>query len=217
MSLRKLIREYIEDAVNQDFIESEIDSIVDFDLIEKKEEGGKVTLKYEFKENDYTIRLYIVKTSSDNWYYKLFVYWKAFSKSFTSGKGKDFELQFGPFENFDDLKKSLNYSINNHVLLSKKNFHDNNKTQLDDEIFMLINDLKKYKEKIEITDNKYFNDLKRILPKLIDHDYRVKHYIAKEFDDEEDKQNLILILQKMYKLDLHNQIDHTKSLFKTIY
>lgn len=214
MSLRKIIREYVESLVNQEFGDLNIPDLDIFKVVDKKiDDKGNYVWKYSLKEENYIVNFFIVKTKNEKWFYKVFVYWKSLSKSMTNGKGKDFELKLGPFETFEELKKSVVHSLKNNLLFSFHNYHDNNKTQLDDEIFSLIDDVKKHKEDIENTDGVYFKDLKKALPDLLKSKEEVKKTLDKDYPDEEDKQFLILSLQKMYKIKLHNQIDSIKSLF----
>ena len=72
-----------------------------------------------------------------NWYYKFFVYWKTHTSDFTSGKGKDFDLQFGPFDSLEAMEKDLMHNLNHNTLYSFNNYKDNNKIQLDNEIFII--------------------------------------------------------------------------------
>lgn len=221
MNLRKIIRENIESIVNQQVDKLEIPELDNFKFVDKKnDDKGNEIWKYSLKEENYTINFFIGKNKSNKWFYKVFVYWKALSKSMTNGKGKDFEIKFGPFENFEDLKKNIKEAINHNLLFSFQNYHDNNKTQLNDEIFRVIEKLKKHKEDIENSTGSYFKDLRKILPNFLKSKEEVKKYLDDKYPDEEDKQFLLLILSKMDNIKLHNQIssiNSIKSLFQPIY
>ncbi|HUS51782.1 MAG TPA: hypothetical protein VMZ91_16560 [Candidatus Paceibacterota bacterium] len=214
MNLRKIIRESIESLVNQDVTSINIPELDDFEFVDKKnDDKGNDIWKYSLKEENYIINFYIAKNKSGKWFYKVFVYWKALSKSFTSGRGKEFELKFGPFETFEELKKSIKEALTHNVLFSFKNYHDNNKIQLDDEIFRVIEKLKTHKEDIENNTGSYFKDLKKLLPIFLKSKEEIKKYLDDKYLDEEDKQFLLLTLQKMDNIKLHNQINSIKSLF----
>lgn len=214
MTIRKIIREYLENIINEKTEDLDMSGLEEFKFVNNKMDDKENSIwKYSIREENYIVNLFIVKTKNNKWFYKFFVYWGALSKRLTNGKGKDFELKLGPFESFDDLKKSLYNSAKHNILYAFQNYHDNNKTQLNDEVFKLLNDLKKHKENIEISDNKYFKDLKDLLPELLKSKEEVIRFLEKEYPDEQDKQLLILILQKMYKVNLHKQIDSIKSLF----
>jgi predicted nucleotide-binding protein (sugar kinase/HSP70/actin superfamily) len=214
MNLRKIIRESIESLVNQEVNELDIPELDSFKFVDKKKDDKENDVwKYSLQEENYTINFFIAKNKNNKWFYKVFVYWKALSKSLTSGRGKDFEIKFGPFENFEELKKSIHEAVNNNVLFSFQNYHDNNKTQLNDEIFRVIEKLKNHKEDIENNTGSYFKDLKKILPNFLKSKEEIKKYLDAEYPDEEDKQFLLLTLQKMDHIKLHNQINSIKSIF----
>jgi len=214
MNLRKIIRESIESLVNQDVNVLDIPELNSFKFVDKKrDDKNNDVWKYSLKEENYTINFYIAKNKSNKWFYKVFVYWKALSKSLTSGRGKEFELKFGPFETFEELKKSIKEAVNHNVLFAFQNYHDNNKTQLDDEVFRVIEKLKTHKEDIENSTGSYFKDLKKLLPIFSKSKEEIKKFLDDEYPDEEDKQFLLLTLQKMDKVKLHNQINSIKSIF----
>jgi len=214
MNLRKIIRESIESLVNQDVNSLDIPELNSFKFVDKKKDSKDNDVwKYSLKEENYTINFFIAKNKSNKWFYKVFVYWKALSKSLTSGRGKEFELKFGPFETFEELKKSIKEAVDHNVLFAFQNYHDNNKTQLDDEVFRVIEKLKNHKEDIENNTGSYFKDLKKLLPIFLKSKEEIKKFLDDEYPDEEDKQFLLLTLQKMDKVKLHNQINSIKSIF----
>ena len=214
MNLRKIIREQLENVINQEINDLDIPELNDFNFIKKNFDDNLNKLwKYTLQEENYTINLFVSETKGGKWYYKIFVYWKSLSKGMTNGRGKDFELQFGPFNNLEDLKKDLKHSLEHNVLFSFKNYHDNNKTQLNDEIFNLIPILVKNKEDIENNTDDFFKDLREILPNLLKSKDEVVDFLNKEYPDEEDKQFLTLLIQKANKIQLHKQINSIKSLF----
>lgn len=218
MNLRKIIRESLEQMINSQLIK-----IDGFDFISHKtDENGNLIWKYSKniksgssnrEDSDYIFNVFIAKTPNENWYYKVFVYWKDKTKNFTSGKGKDFDLQFGPFESLEILEKDLHFNLNHNILFSANNYKDNNKIQLDNEIFTMINKIKdKYEELLSCNDS-YFDDLKKELVNLFKSKPEVDLYLSKNYPDEDDKQQLLLILSKIGSLNNLKEIETIKSLF----
>ena len=218
MSLRKIIRESLEQIVNNELIK-----IDGFDFVNHKtDQEGNLLWKYKKRiksgtssreDSDYIFNLFIAKTPNENWYYKVFVYWKKHTKDFTSGKGKDFDLQFGPFNSLEELEKDLNYNLNKNILFSTNNYKDNNKIQLDNEIYRMIDKVKGVYEKLLSCTDPYFDDLKEEMTHLMQEKPKIDLYLSKNYPDEDDKQQLLLILSKIGSLDNLKEIEGIKSLF----
>jgi hypothetical protein len=219
MNLRKIIRESIESITSTD----QLFKIDGFDFLHKKvDANNNIIWKYSKsirsgtsnrKDNDYIFNVFIAKTPNENWYYKFFVYWKTHSNDVTSGKGKDFELQFGPFNSIESLEKDLNYNLNHNTLFSFNNYKDNNKIQLDNEIFEMVEKIKKIYDKLNSCKDSYFDDLKKELPNLFKEKEEVQSYIDNSYPDEDDKQQLLMILSKIGSLDNLKEIESIKSIF----
>lgn len=218
MNIRKIIRESLEKIINSQLI-----NIDGFEFInQKQDDKNNIIWKYSKsiksgsstrEDSDYIFNLFIAKTPNQNWYYKIFVYWKTQTKNLTSGKGKDFELQFGPFLNINELEKDLNYNLNHNLLFSFNNYKDNNKIQLDNEIFRMVEKVNdKYEELISCTDP-YFDDLKKEMDNLRKNKQEAQEYINKNYPDEDDKQQLLLILSKIGSLQNLKEIENIKSIF----
>lgn len=218
MNLRKIIRESLEQLIDNELIK-----IDGFDFVNQKtDENGNLLWKYTKKiksgtssreDSDYIFNLFIVKTPNENWYYKVFVYWKKQTKDFTSGKGKDFDLQFGPFYSLEKLEKDLHYNLNHNILFSTNNYKDNNKIQLDNEIYTMIDRVNKVYDKLLSCEDPYFDDLKEEMVHLRKEKPEVDLYISKNYPDEDDKQQLLLILSKIDSLNNLKEIETTKTLF----
>lgn len=218
MNLRKIIRESLEQMINSQLIE-----IDGFKFIgHKTDENGNLIWKYSKKiksgtsskeDSDYIFNVFIAKTPNENWYYKVFVYWKKKTNDFTSGKGKDFDLQFGPFDSLENLEKELNYNLKHNILFSSNNYKDNNKIQLDDEIYTMIDKVKGVYDKLLSCTDPYFDDLKDEYNHLCKSRPEVDLYISKNYPDEDDKQQLLLILSKIDSLNNLKEIETIKSLF----
>lgn len=223
MNLRKIIRENIEQMVNNRLNDSELIKLDGFEFINKKtDENKNLIWKYSKslkdksnikKDGDYIFNVFIAKTPNENWYYKIFVYWKSHTSNVTSGKGKDFELQFGPFNNAKDLQKDLDYNLNHNILFAFTNYKDDNKSQLNDEIFIMIEKVKeKYNDLISCEDS-YFDDLKKEIKNLLKNKSEVQEYIDKNYPDEDDKQQLLLMLGRISSLNNLKEIENIKSIF----
>lgn len=219
MNLRKIIRENIENITGA----NQLFKIDGFDFINKKiDTNNNIVWKYSKKiksgtsnkkDSDYIFNFFIAKTPNENWYYKFFVYWKTQSNHNTSGKGKDFELQFGPFNSLDVLEKDLYYNLNHNTLFSFNNYKDNNKIQLDNEIFEMIEKIRDVYDKLLTCVDPYFDDLKKEIPNLFKEKEQVQSYIDSYYPDEDDKQQLLLVLSKIGSLHNLKEIENIKSIF----
>lgn len=218
MNIRKIIRESLEQAMNNQLIKIDGFKFID----KKKDENDNLIWKYSRniksgssnrEDSDYIFNLYLAKSKNNNWYYKFFVYWKKHTSQSTSGRGKDFELQFGPFNTLDELKSNLTYNLKHNNLFSPNNYKDNNKLQLDDQIYIMINKVKDVYDDLNSCDDSYFEDLKKEIPHLFKEKPEVDLYIKKNYPDEDDKQQLLMILNKIDSLKNLKEIENIKSLF----
>lgn len=219
MSLRKIIRENIENITGTD----QLFDIDGFEFVNKKtDKNNNILWKYSKsiksgssnrKDNDYIFNVFIAKTPNENWYYKFFVYWKTHTSDFTSGKGKDFDLQFGPFDSLEAMEKDLMHNLNHNTLYSFNNYKDNNKIQLDNEIFTMVERAREVYDKLKSCSDSYFDDLKKELPNLFKEKPEVQLYIDDSYPDEDDKQQLLLMLSKIGSLDNLKEIESIKSIF----
>jgi hypothetical protein len=218
MNIRKIIRESLEQAINDQLIK-----IDGFKFVDKKtDENDNLIWKYSRniksgssnrEDSDYIFNLYLAKSKNNNWYYKIFVYWKKHTSQSTSGRGKEFELQFGPFNTLDELKSNLTYNLKHNNLFSPNNYKDNNKLQLDDQIYIMIDKVKDVYDDLNSCDDSYFEDLKKEIPHLFKEKPEVDLYIKKNYPDEDDKQQLLMILNKIDSLKNLKEIENIKSLF----
>lgn len=210
MNIRQIIRESLSQAIDN----GQLFKVDGFKFIDSSvDENNNIIWKYSKKKGDYTFNLYIAKTPQKNWYYKLFVYWKKHSSNSTDGKGKDFDLQFGPFISKDELQKDLTKNIKHNILFAYSNYDDDNKLQLNKEIYKFIDKIKDVYETIMSCENSYFDDLKEELPNLFKSKPEVDFYLSKKYPDEDDKQQLLLILSKIGSLRNLKEIETIKSLF----
>jgi hypothetical protein len=224
MSLRRIIREQIEALVEPQVIEKEFDKDIiyldGFKFVEKKQKDGYSVWVFEIKRKDYILKFYIQKNeSTERWAAKLFIYWKKLTGDFTSAEGKDFEEHFGPFKTYEELVFELNRKLKNNPLISPQNYIDDNKSLFNKEIVNIIEKVKDSKEKIRSVKDKKFNDLKEILKtieSIKDTDELIKK-INQLAPEEEDKQTLLMDLQKIYQLDFYLNKENMDSLFKHIY
>lgn len=223
MNLRKIIRENIEQMVDNRLNDSELMKIEGFELVDKKtDENKNLIWKYSKsiksgssnrEDSDYLFNIFIANTPSKKWYYKIFVYWKTHSSHVTSGKGKDFDLQFGPFNTLEELEKDLHYNLNHNILFSFNNYKDNNKIQLDDEVFRMVEKVAKVQEELNLCSDSYFDDLKKEFKNLNKSKEEAQEYMDNSYPDEDDKQQLLLILSKIDTLHNRRKIESINSLF----
>lgn len=224
MNLRRIIREQIENLVEPQVIEKEFDKDIiyldGFKFSGKKQVEGYSIWVFEIKRKDYILKFYIQKNEqTDRWTAKLYIYWKKLTGDFTNAEGKDFEQTFGPFGSYEEMVQELNRKLKNNPLISTDNYIDDNKSLFNREILNIIEKVKDNKEKITKVKDKKFNDLKEILKSIEtskDNEELIKK-INELAPEEEDKQTLLMDLQKIYQLDFYLNKESMDSLFKHIY
>lgn len=221
MNLRKFIREQIEQTINKQDTEEKFDQDIvylkGFTLNKKEYKSGSTIWIFEHKTKDYTVRFYIQKEEKTGfWFGKVFVYWKEPTKELTSARGKDFEFKFGPYGSYKEMVSELNRKLANNPLMSKEIYLDDNKTQFDKDVIEMINVFLKHGEKLNKIKDEHFKDLKRLYNdthKIKSEEEMIK-YVDKIAPEEEDKQRLLLTLQKMYLIDFYLRKEQMDSLFE---
>lgn len=220
MNIRKFIKEEIEKILDKQDLEKKFDQDISylkgFSLNKKEEKGDNIIWVFDHKEKDYTLRFYVQKNKkNDNWSAKVFIYWKIPTKEFTNAKGKDFEHSFGPFASYEEMVKELNRKLANNPLISLDSYLDDDNTQFDKDVVVMIQRLIKHGKQLEAVKDEHFNDLKKIYNKVKDIKTmdELKKYINEKAPDEEDKQTMLLILQKVYQLDFYLKKEQLENLF----
>lgn len=215
MNLRRIIREQIEKVLNKETFDQDIKYLDGFALNKKESKGDVTVWVFEHKSKNYVIRFYIQKDTSNIWKAKVFVYWKTASEDYTNAKGKDFDYQYGPFYSYEEMIEDLNRKLKNNPLISHKNYIDDNRTQFDNDVVEMVKRLQKKGEALTKVKDNYFNDLKKIYNEVkgIEDEQKIREYIKKKAPDEEDKQNFLLIVQKISLLDFYNKKEQIDFLF----
>lgn len=220
MNIRKFIKEEIEKVLDKQGMEKKFDQDISylkgFSLNKKEEKGDNIIWVFDHKEKDYTLRFYVQKNKkNDNWSAKVFIYWKIPTKDFTNAKGKDFEHSFGPYSSYQEMVEELNRKLKNNPLISIGSYLDDDNTQFDKDVVVMIQRLIKYGKQIESVRDEHFGDLKKIYNKVKDIKTmdELKKYINEKAPDEGDKQTMLLILQKVYQLDFYLKKEQLENLF----
>lgn len=220
MNIRKLIREELEKAMNkktsEEIFDNDIKYITGFDMIKKETRGNIDLWVFEHKTKDYSIRFYLNKDKlNKEWSGKIFIYWKKITKEFTNAKGKDFEFTFGPYKSYKEMVSELNRKLNNNPLFSTSSYIDNDRTQLNMDIFEMFKKLVIYKDKLNKIKDKKFNDLKRVYNKIyrLKDEGEVEEFMKNEYLDTADKQTLLLTLQKVFQIDFYLHKEELEALF----
>lgn len=169
-----------------------------------EEKGGMNLWVFTRKFTDYTFRI-IFGEKNDRWKSKIFVYWKQKTNSPTLGAGKDFEYKIGPFNNLDELVTSMNKTLKNNPIMGQHLYDDDFELNMDKEALPLLKKLKQSGEKLMAINDGYFDDLKKIYKKVknIPED-KLVHYCSITNKKEADKQDFLLDLQKIHKLDFYD-------------
>lgn len=220
MNLRKIIREALEQMVDNSEVVKKFDQDIlylkDFSLNKKEIKDGFTMWIFEHRSKDYRIRFYIQKNNSqEKWFCKVFIYWKTPTKEFTNAKGKDFDHTFGPYDSYEDMIEELNRKLKNNPLISKENYMDDDNTQFNKDVIEMLKQMMQNSDKLNIVKDEHFKDIKKIYDEVknIKTIEGVQKYIDKKAPDEEDKQGLLLILQKIYQLSFYIDKEKIDSLF----
>ena len=185
----------------------------DFSYTEFSEKNGMNKWGFSHKFPDYIFRI-IIAEKNDKWYIKIFVYWKNQSKEITMGAGKDFDYQLGPFNNFSDLVIDVERKIQNNPIMGHKLYDDDFELNMDKEAIPLLIKLKKSEDKLFSIDNSFFDDLKKTFKEIKNiPDDKLLNYCKIHKEAEADKQDFLLDLQKLHKLDYYiemKKLGHTQ-------
>ena len=220
MNLRKLIREVLEKNFNKqesekNFIQ-DIAYLKDFELNKKEEIGHSTLWVFQNKVKDYTLRFYVQKNNYfGTWFAKLYIYWKKPTRSYTNAKGKDFDYKFGPYNSYKEMVDHLNNRLKNNPLISTGNYIDDNNAQFLREVIEMMKQLRQKSEKLASVEDSHFDDLKKLAKEIsqIKTEEELEKYIEKKAPAEEDKQTLLLTLQKIHQIPFYKQKEHIDSLF----
>lgn len=220
MDIRGLIREELEKVMDaktsEEVFDRDIKYISGFKLLKKETKNGSDIWIFEHKTKDYSIRFYLNKNKTvKEWTGKIFIYWKTITKDFTNAKGKDFEYSFGPYKSYKEMVGELNRKLNNNPLFSSMNYFDDNKTQLNTDVFEMLKKLIEVKEKLNKVKDHKFNSLKKIYNKIYKISSREEgeKFIEDEYPSETDKQTLLLELQKIFQIDFYLHKEELEGLF----
>lgn len=220
MDIRKIIRETLETAINKQEAAEKFDQDIVYlkgFTLNKKEDRGNLTIwVFDHKEKDYVLRFYIQKNKmNETWDAKVFIYWKEPTKELTISKGKDIELKFGPFYSYEEMVVELNRKLANNPNLSPNNYLDDDNLQLKKNLIEMLKIMMKYGDKIQAVQDEHFKDLKKLYKEVsqIKTIEDLEKKIEEKAPSEEDKQTLLLVIQKIYQLDFYLKMEHLKSLF----
>lgn len=156
---------------------------------------------YVYEYPDYTFRLFVAEKNS-RWKAKAEVFWKKRTKELTNGAGKDFEIEMGPFRSFLLLIGAMERKFKNNPLMGSHLFHDDFLLNMDLEAVELLKKLKQTGSRLSKVTDSYFDDLKKIYKSLKNMpESSLLSYAKVKYPREEDKQDLILDLQKLERLD----------------
>ena len=219
MDIRKFIKEEIDKILDKQELEKkftqDIVYLKNFSLNKKKDNGSNFIWILEHKQKDYTLRFYIQNNKEDDsWISKIFIYWKKPSKIFTNTKGKDFECTFGPFSFYEEMVAELNRKLTNNPLISMEIYVDDENIQFNKNILEMLKILLKNNELTSVRDI-YFDDLKKIYNevKLIKSIEELQKYIDKKYPDINDKQNILFVLHKVYRINFYLKKEQLEDLF----
>ena len=214
-ALRKIIREELavlpklQDNSDLGGINlADIEYLKNFSLIDNKKGQNGEIWKFEYKTKDYLLNFFIKRDKKDAWSGELKTYWKKKTKEATSGGGKDFQMNFGPYHSFEKFVENINLKLKNHPLISTEIYNDDWNANLDALIKKMILELKEKIGDLHKISNLYFNDLKKLYNKVINiKDDDLLKFANQEAPTDSDKQNLILILQKIHKIPFYVDLE----------
>ena len=197
----------IQHILNKEFnsiIKKDLEYLIkDFKFKQFIKQGTKNIWYFVFISNskEYKIKFYTVENKG-KWFAKVFIYWKSESKENKNGAGKDAELKCQTCNSYKEFIKQCNVTFKNHPLISAKNYNDNWENNMDLEALPLLKQLQKIGDKLSFVNiNKNFDDIILIYNEIkeLKKDDELIKYFQKIAPQEQDKQNQILMLQKMFK------------------
>lgn len=168
-----------------------------------QDKNGMNIWTYGMVYTDYKFYVFIAEKNG-RWKAKLDVYWKKHSTDLTNGAGKDFILEIGPYPNFEQLISQIELKTKNNPIMGKHVFADDYLYNMDLEAVPLMKNLKEKGHELKNVDDPYFDDIKKIYKDI--QNLKEKSFLTycKIHNPlAEDKQDFILDLQKLEKLDYY--------------
>lgn len=206
IKLKEIFQSIILNKNENDFLK-DIDHLDGFKFIEHKNINNKDVWFFKRKIDDYVIKAYVF-LNKEKWNFKTLVFWKKETSVPTNGSGKDNEHLYGPYDSYEDMVKDLDLKLKNNPVLNPVIYHDDDEFNKDKECLHLFKRLKTFSDKLNRTNDNYFNELKKYYndtKNMSDED--ILRYCQKIAPDDSDKQDLYLDLQKMDKLDFYDGIN----------
>lgn len=178
----------------------------DYSYVGFREKNGAYMWRFMHKFPEYIFKI-IISEKNDKWSVKLFAYWKVESNRSTMGAGKDFELKIGPFQSFSDLVIDVNRRLENNPIMGHMLYDDDYEANLDKEAIPLLIKLKETGAKLDSVKDNFFDDLRDIYHKIkhVPND-KLEDYCRIKNSKEADKQDFLLDLQKLHRLDYYESM-----------
>lgn len=206
ISLRKIIRETLENSKTGEFIKSQIKHINDFKCVNFSSNEWE----YIKKTNGDSYYLHtLIKNENNKWTFTIDVHWNFVTNNNTSNKGKEYEITFGPYNSLEEMVKDLNIKLKNNPIMSPELYEDDYDNNMDLDNIKLIEKLKKMSNKINSVARNYdvFSDLCKIYDDTLNlSSSQMMKYMKKNYPTSADKQTCSLILQKMGKIDFYEKM-----------
>lgn len=205
MELRKLIREIIEDAMDlrgEKFnknLQDKIDFLKGFQFKEYKENGEKEAWKFYKYEGETVFSAIIIKEGPDLWKFKLNI----------NGKlNKGGLKEIGPMNGFLSFSYEIDKCLENNPILNPENFNDDLEDDKIKIIQKFIHELKHKAKILRIINSENLNDLKDIYNFIESKPEMAMEKIIDILEDQyENLDNLLLVLQKVEKIDFYKKME----------
>ena len=185
------------------FIKNHVPFLEKFVFRGFQEKNGLNIWTYTSNYISYKFHVFIAE-KNEKWKCKMVVYWKEQTPEPTSGAGKDFEFEIGPFNSFEELSSVLEKRMLNNPIMGNHIYNDDYLNKMDLEAVRLMKLLQKSGNKLAGIKDSFFDDVKKIYQDIKGMSEKsLISYCRVKFTRETEKQDFILDLQKLEKVDFY--------------
>lgn len=202
MQLRKIIRESIEEISTENMLQ-QIWFLKGFDCINSS--GG--VWEYHKKTRSDGYYLHVIIKGGERWTMSLDTHWNKLSDENTSNMGREYKMDFGPYESLGEMIEDVNRRLKNNPIISPDVHEDDQSFEIKKELVDMLERLGEIgMEKLSssIGRDAGFDDIVEICNLIQGKSRReLAKFVKKEYSGSSDQQKLYSILQKMERMNFH--------------
>jgi hypothetical protein len=122
IQLRMLVSEALEalnGPVGHKRLQTDLGFLKPYKMVKSRVVDGARTFRFEFRTDDgsYYSHAFFVEYPDGRWKVRIETDWKVRTRDNTSGAGKDFTMDYGPFSSYEEMASELNRKLTNNPLI----------------------------------------------------------------------------------------------------